>query len=532
MSENENNHLEIVPKKVKVKKTGIGTWIFTNSITSNVTSTDFLITNTANRSSTISIPGLINTLYKLSNGDGTVTIPEILRISTLNSVFINTSSINVSSLDGYNANFSTLIVSTINGLPYSSGSTVPSDILSISTLNNIFTNTSSINVSSLVGYNANFSTLIVSTINGLPYSGSGVTGPQGPPGPPGAGFNSEIYVAVGISATPVYNSIRREVMKNFATIQPHYVGSNRLDALSHKLRYVYASTFSTHAIKPHTGLGYQNYPSILYSTDSLNWNTASYNSSFMFGYDVAFNGTTWVTVGISCTNPYSAIQVSSDGINWSSTNFSQNLFGGLSVSYSPQQGLWIASGIGSIFPLVYSSNGYNWNTIETLANNNITRIRYLNNMWFGMGPGDGSGTNYTSTILYSPDGFNWSNINSGGFSNSKNGGPFWQIGGIGIAYGNGLYVATGATGGDFTSSIQYSSDGSNWYSSASGGFDGSIGIDVAYGNGIWVAVGVSFITSNYTILTSFNGSNWLPVNSGGFNIIQGNYRGNYGLVQA
>jgi hypothetical protein len=69
-----------------------------------------------------------------------------------------------------------------------------------------------------------------------------------------------------------------------------------------------------------------------------------------------------------------------------------------------------------------------------------------------------------------------------------------------------IYVAVG--GGDSASNrILWSSNGSNWNDSASGGFSGAGGYYVTYANNLWVAFGYSHLGSN-SILYSTNGSNW------------------------
>jgi len=63
----DSNNLGAKAKKVVVKPIGVGSWRFTNSITSNVDETDLFITNTGDNRSTISIGGLISTINKLGS---------------------------------------------------------------------------------------------------------------------------------------------------------------------------------------------------------------------------------------------------------------------------------------------------------------------------------------------------------------------------------------------------------------------------------------------------------------------------------
>jgi hypothetical protein len=360
--------------------------------------------------------------------------------------------------------------------------------------------------------------------SGGPTGPTGVRGFKGEQGLPGRGLQSQMYVAVGLSATPVYNIFAHTLRSNFSKIKPNVVGSSSLEKFSNKFYHLYNSTFSEDLETPpklRTGLGEPDYPSILYSTDSLNWRSAKYDTNLVQGFDVAFNESLWVMVGMSCGNNESVIQFSKDGINWTPTNNTEGNYGldvGLGISYSPSQDKWIACGWGN-YPLISSRNGYTWEPdTDMFYNMEMNKIKWLNNMWICTGSGDRSTSNFTSTIAYSPDGCNWSYANTGGFSNVSDGPPYF-IGGQSIAYGNGLWIAVGLSPGDRTSSIQYSHDASNWYSANSGGFYSGLGFGIAYGNGLWVAVGVSDESPMNTILTSSDGSNWSDIPYGGFSYV-------------
>ena len=90
--------------------------------------------------------------------------------------------------------------------------------------------------------------------------------------------------------------------------------------------------------------------------------------------------------------------------------------------------------------------------------------------------------------------------------------------GLGIAYGNGLFVAAGA-GTDPTTTLLYSTDGSNWQNAVSVGFNQNAGLSVAYNDtlALWVAAGSASPNSN-GLLYSGDGSNWSDAASGGFSL--------------
>jgi hypothetical protein len=88
----------------------------------------------------------------------------------------------------------------------------------------------------------------------------------------------------------------------------------------------------------------------------------------------------------------------------------------------------------------------------------------------------------------------------------------------GLAYGNGLFVATGENG-----TILTSSDGVNWASRTSG--TSNFLQAVTFGNNIFVAVG-----SNGTVLTSPNGITWTSRTGGTSNVLYAVIFGNNTFV--
>jgi hypothetical protein len=264
---------------------------------------------------------------------------------------------------------------------------------------------------------------------------------------------------------------------------------------------------------------------IKYSSDGSNWYNAE-SGGFYCGFGVAYGNDLWVACGTGAAvdnagvQNTSNIQYSSNASNWynaHSPGFDRWVYG---IAYG--NGLWVAVGnaSSSISPLStiqYSSNASNWYLIKSggffdgqgYASYGYS-VAYNNGLWVAVGSGNYNNVGVSNTIQYSSNASNWYSVNTGGFFNSG----LNYMGGFGVAYGNGLWVAVGTTYIKPTSTIQYSSDGSNWKSVKTGGFTYG-GFGVAYGNGLWVAVGNASSAAS-SIQYSSDGSNWKGANTGGF----------------
>jgi hypothetical protein len=128
------------------------------------------------------------------------------------------------------------------------------------------------------------------------------------------------------------------------------------------------------------------------------------------------------------------------------------------------------------------------------------RLIYANNIFVSVG---------SSSISYSTNGTTWT---STGHSVSDNSARF-----IGVAYGNGKFVAM--TGHGYSST---STDGINWTQSSStklvsssGGSDYNAGRgELTFGNNLFVFVGYyRHSPSTYYIWTSTDGASWTSVNT-------------------
>ena len=132
------------------------------------------------------------------------------------------------------------------------------------------------------------------------------------------------------------------------------------------------------------------------------------------------------------------------------------------------------------------------------------KVRYNgSNLWVAVGIGAVA----TQSIQYSFDGYNWLTIASGGFI----------VGGNDVAFGNGRWVAVGNNGGG--PSIQYSDNGVTWTNGAN--TFTTAGAAVAYnGSNLWVAAGSNAGGSpTFGIKYSLDGISWINATPfGGSNI--------------
>lgn len=128
--------------------------------------------------------------------------------------------------------------------------------------------------------------------------------------------------------------------------------------------------------------------------------------------------------------------------------------------------------------LAKSSDGLTWSTINTGDINNLTTIGY------GGAP-------------FAPGGTVWTTVTSNFGTKRVNS----------LAYGNGLWVAAGASWGGDPGFIRISTNGSTWTTVTSN--FGNSGINtLGYGNGIWIVAGY-----NGQMRRSTNGSTWTTVTS-------------------
>jgi hypothetical protein len=238
----------------------------------------------------------------------------------------------------------------------------------------------------------------------------------------------------------------------------------------------------------------ENY-SIAYSTDKgLSWTgIEGTNSIFEISYDIAYNGSRWIAVGIG---NYS-IAYSDDGINWSGIQDStNNIFEyGYSVTWDGMK--WIS--VGSINPnekiIFYSLDGINWT--------------YTNTIPFDLA-GYGVASNGTEIVIV---GETISGDNTIAYSNDN--GNIWTYGinqfsrdmfsayGIGITWNGNRWIACGSDA--YGNNIKYSNDGKEWIDSSN---PLDLSIYAAWNGNRWIVGGID--ESGYNIKYSDdNGESWI-----------------------
>jgi hypothetical protein len=198
--------------------------------------------------------------------------------------------------------------------------------------------------------------------------------------------------------------------------------------------------------------------------------------------------------------------------------------GSLNITQSntlTSQKLWVAGG--TVLPQYYIEGSPSW---EYLSNTSrfpvgITSVAFNGDLWVLTGYNSSNLTPASSypTLHWSTDGSNWGPSESGGFGYD---GVSDTYGGRSVVWNGSLWVAVGQ-GASLANSILYSGDGKNWSDAVSGGFT-TYGYGVAWSGSNWVATG-----NNGSELSSFclsaDGSNWTAVGGYGFNGFP-NQRGN------
>lgn len=168
------------------------------------------------------------------------------------------------------------------------------------------------------------------------------------------------------------------------------------------------------------------------------------NNGYNFiGYE--YQNGVYLFVGYNSSS--AAIRVSSDGITWTTVT---NPFGNVAVSVCSGNGLFVAVSRTAAynFSIWYSVNGVNWNFIFGISvqtSSVAPQIVYVNNKFLVF-----VGTD----VFQSTDGTTWVYTGSLGITADC----------IEVAYGNGMYVASRAsgTGRNYNTSCLYSSDLVTW----------------------------------------------------------------------
>ena len=197
--------------------------------------------------------------------------------------------------------------------------------------------------------------------------------------------------------------------------------------------------------------------------------------------------------------------ISADGVDWTSQiitgvgTFNQN-----GVGYNTNlDGIAYGNGVIVAIASFQESDGpSSFNLTSVLMSSNAANWIAESNPLTPLGGLAFGASVFSGGVVTSPDGVNWT-TNSGPSS--------------GISFVNGRFYATGGytLGGHVGSQIIYSSDGSNWVSTASGYVSGL----PCYGHSALVAVGqLGSLVGATCYLTSSDGTNWTSRGASDFSI--------------
>ena len=274
-----------------------------------------------------------------------------------------------------------------------------------------------------------------------------------------------------------------------------------------------------------------NSSSIYYSDDAINWNPAyDVNGDVPFGIDfdafgggtggyaIAYNGTSWVAVGIKTAGASSNIYYSDNAVSWTPAydingNVPFGTFGdgGAAIAYNGTS--WVAVGgksAGASSNIYYSDNAVSWTPAYDI-NGNVpfddagdgTAIAYNGTSWVAVGDGD------TSTIYYSDNAVSWTpayDINDNV--------PFGFDGGAAIAYNGTSWVAVGDGDAGVSSTIYYSDNAVSWTPAYDINdnvpFSTDGGYAVIHTGSYWIAGGGLVDNNGSVLYYSTNGISWTP----------------------
>ncbi len=216
---------------------------------------------------------------------------------------------------------------------------------------------------------------------------------------------------------------------------------------------------------------------VLTSEDGKNWTASTYAGTANDLNGVAYGSGSYVAIG---NNGWTV--TSPDGVNWTSTSSGATVNTLTGITFADAR----FAAVGRSQTFMVSSDGIAWTSGSTDATATDTTDD-LAAVAYGDGQFVAAGRDST-TSFSSPDGGVWTQGGTG-FS-----GNYYT----GIAYGNGIFVATDAVGAVFTSA-----DGVNWTQQAATeqALNG-----VSFGGGLFVAVG-----SQGAIVSSLDGITWTAV---------------------
>ena len=237
---------------------------------------------------------------------------------------------------------------------------------------------------------------------------------------------------------------------------------------------------------------------IAYSEDGITWKGLGQNIFDGEGYNVAWNGSLWVAVGLGSVN---TMAISQDGLQWTGLGNSTFSTSGSGIGWNGTY--WVATGSGAN-TLAYSQNGTYWFGLgSSVFTQSGSGVGWNGTAWLATGQGG-------NTLAYSLDSINWTGIGSTTFSTL----------GYAIAT-NGIYwVATGQG----SNCMAYTTDitGATGWTAITGVFDttGFVGsvYGIAWNGSTWVAVGQPAGSSNNKIAYSTTGNTWTGISNTPFAI--------------
>jgi len=259
---------------------------------------------------------------------------------------------------------------------------------------------------------------------------------------------------------------------------------------------------------PAFGMWYACGSTIISSSDGINWTPCVVNS---FTGSI-FNTITYGNIpqlpnnnlvdALLAGGDNGTIYISFNGVVWTSAG---KKFTTAVTRIRYLNGIFWA--LGETF-LKKSLNGIVWNDVSFFLSN-INDIAYINGKYFiaqicGQPP-------LSTGIIFSLDGITWANS---GLNNLE------QFSAYSIAYGNSTFVAAGNTT-DGLSFIKYSFDGFNWFNSSFSILGDIERNDVQFIGGKFISVGqakngTGFAANQDSILSSLDGITWSYSSTGGF----------------
>ncbi|CAM6054963.1 unnamed protein product [Sphagnum tenellum] len=213
---------------------------------------------------------------------------------------------------------------------------------------------------------------------------------------------------------------------------------------------------------------------------ALGWNGIAYGAGLFVA--IAVNTTTYAT--------------SPDGITWTTRSLPAAMKP-YNIAYGA--GIFLVIGDqGSSTTTATSPDGLNWTTNTTTTAIIGVGFGYGNQLFLAFGGAQlGNGVNICNTT---PDGVTWTTSNVPTIPNVT-GYVYWQA----VCYGNNRYVVVNnTTPVTFDFQGASSPDGMTWTGFAMP----AIAASIAYGNGIFVATGATQYVSPTSYMTSTNGTSW------------------------